>query len=184
MSDEAARAVATHPPTGVVVWLVGLPASGKSTLARDVAARLLERGERAVLLDGDEVRALLRPPPGYDEAARDAFYETLAGLASLASRQGHVVLVPATAHLRRFRERARALAPRFVEVLCDTGVEECARRDPKGLYAAALGDPSRSTLPGVGAPFERPERADVVVVPGEPGAAERVLAALATARAA
>lgn len=143
---------------GVVVWVTGRPASGKSTLAREVAREL--RG--AIVLDGDEVRGAIRPTPGYDESARDAFYETLARLAALLARQGHVVVVPATAPRRAQRERARALAPAFVEVYVDTPLEECARRDPKGLYARAAQDPSL-TLPGVNAPFEPPDEADVVV---------------------
>lgn len=147
---------------GVVVWLTGRPASGKSTLAREVARAL--RG--AIVLDGDEVREALRPEPGYDEAARDAFYETLARLAALLARQGHAVIVPATAPRRAFRERARALAPAFVEVYVDTPVEECVRRDPKGLYARAARDPELA-LPGVNVPFEAPDDADVVVRPGD-----------------
>jgi len=147
---------------GVVVWMTGRPASGKSTLAREVGREL--RG--AIVLDGDDVRDALRPPPGYDEAARDAFYETLARLAALLARQGHVVIVPATAPRRAYRERARALAPSFVEVYVDTPLEECARRDPKGLYAQAALDPELA-LPGVNAPFEPPEDADVVVMPGD-----------------
>lgn len=171
-------------PQGVVVWFVGLPASGKTTLARSVADALAARdGERAVLFDGDEVRGVLRPAPGYDAGARDAFYETLAGLAALLGRQGHVVLVAATAHLRRYRDAARALSPRFVEVLVDTSVEECARRDPKGLYARARAEPETSTLPGVGVPFERPERPELVASPGDPDAMARVLVAIAASRA-
>ncbi len=145
--------------TGVVVWFTGFPSAGKSTTARAVADRLLRAGARAVLLDGDEVRAALRPPPGYDPLARDAFYETLARLAALLAAQGHPVLVPATANLRAFRERARSLAPRWIEVFVDTPLAECQRRDAKGLYArAASGD--TSSLPGADATYEPPEHPD------------------------
>jgi adenylylsulfate kinase len=143
-----------------VVWFVGLPSSGKSTLAREVAAKL----DHAVLLDGDEVRACLHPALGYTDEERDAFYETLAQLAALISRQGHLVLVPATANLRFFRQRARALAPRFIEVFVDTPLEECVRRDAKGLYAAQA-----SALPGAGVTFEVPVSPDVTVKPGDDG---------------
>src|SRR5262245_34057334 len=102
--------------TGVVVWFTGLPASGKSTLARAVRKALRARAQDAVLLDGDQVRASLVPAPGYDEVGRGDFYESLARLAALLARQGLVVLVPATAHRAIFRQRARLLAPRFVEV--------------------------------------------------------------------
>ncbi|MDP1827665.1 MAG: adenylyl-sulfate kinase [Archangium sp.] len=155
--------------SGTVVWITGLPSSGKSTLAALVAAA---HGS-AVVLDGDEVRAALRPVPGYGEAERDAFYETLARLAALLARQGHVVLVAATAHRRAFRDRARELAPRFVEVFVDTPLAECRRRDPKGLYARA-----EHQLPGLGVTFEPPESPDVRVLPDDPGAVQRILACL------
>jgi adenylylsulfate kinase len=160
--------------TGAVVWLTGLPSSGKSTLARRLRARLAAAGRPAVLLDGDEVRAALVPAPGYDDAGRDAFYETLARLAALLARQGQVALVAATAHRRAFRERARALAPRFVEVFVDVPEETCAARDPKGLWARARAG-AAPDLPGAGPPYERPESPEVVASGGED---ERALEAI------
>lgn len=162
---------------GPIVWLTGLPSSGKSTLARAVAEALRARGAHVVVLDGDEVREALRPRPGYDDAARDAFYESLARLAALVATQGTTVLVPATANRRAFRERARALAPGgFVEVFVDTDLETCRARDAKGLYARAQ-QGGGGTLPGAGARYEPPLAADVVVRGGEDGLA-RVLACL------
>lgn len=158
--------------SGVVVWITGLPSSGKSTLAR----RTAELVERSVVLDSDEVRAALTPPPGYDDAGREAFYETLAKLAALLASQQLVVLVPATANLRRYRDRARALAPAFVEVLVDTPLAECRRRDAKGLYAAPP-----ATLPGVGAPYQPPLSPDLVVRP-EDRTPESTLALLIRSR--
>lgn len=153
--------------SGLVVWFTGPPSSGKSTLAAKVTGAL--HGARVVTLDGDEVRAALRPVPGYSEAERDAFYETLARLAAVLARQGCVVLVPATAHLRRFRERARALAPAFVEVYVATPPEECRRRDTKGLYARA-----EANLPGASVAYEVPEHPDLVISPDDQGAADRI----------
>jgi adenylylsulfate kinase len=127
-----------------------------------VAVALRARGAQVALLDGDQVRAALRPPPGYDEAGRDAFYETLARLAALLCSQGLLVLVPATAHRRAFRERARALAPAFFEVWVDTPLAECMRRDSKGLYARARHEQSGS-LPGIHQSFEPPPAAEHVV---------------------
>ena len=111
--------------SGVVVWFTGLPSSGKTTLAGRVARALAAAGRAHCVLDGDAVRAALVPPPGYDAASRAAFYATLARLAALLARQGLVVLVPATAHRRAFRDDARALAPRFVEVFVSTDVDTC-----------------------------------------------------------
>jgi adenylylsulfate kinase len=166
------------PPPGPVAWLTGLPSSGKSTLARAVAGVLRARGAHVVLLDGDEVREALRPRPGYDDAARDAFYESLARLAALLAGQGAIVLVPATANRRAFRERARALAPgRFVEVFVDTDLATCRARDAKGLYARAEQE-GGGTLPGAGAGYEPPLEPEVSVRPDDADAPGRIAAAI------
>lgn len=162
---------------GLVAWFTGLPSSGKSTLAERVAPRL-EPERAVVLLDGDAVRKALVPAPGYDAEGRAAFYESLARLAALVAGQGVVVLVPATAHRRAFRARARELAPRFVEIFVDTPLEECRRRDTKGLFARLGAD---SALPGAGLGFEAPEHADVTVTPEEEGKVERVVEAIRAA---
>jgi adenylylsulfate kinase len=141
--------------TGAVFYFTGPPSSGKSRLARNVARRLAQQGVQPVSIDGDELRAALEPAPGYDDASRDAFYETLARLGGLFARQGHVVLVAATAHLRRYRDRARAEAPRFVEVLLDTPLEECHRRDAKGLYEKVR-EGALSNVPGADLEYEAP----------------------------
>ena len=161
--------------TGAVVWFTGLPGAGKSTLARRVAARLREARREPVVLDGDDVRAVLVPRPGHDPEGRDGFYRTLAGLAALVARDGAIALVAATAHRQAWRAHARTLTPRFVEVYLATPLDECRRRDPKGLYAAAPAD-----LPGVGVAYEPPTHAEVVVVPGrEATAVDQILAHLA-----
>lgn len=164
---------------GAVVWLTGLPAAGKSTLAAHLAERLRAAGRAAVILDGDHVRAALVPHPGHDEASRDAFYRTLGGLAALIAGQGVIALVPATAHRRVWRDAARSAAPRFVEVYVATPLAECERRDPKHLYA----DPAaRAALPGTGVPYEEPLAPDVVAAGGgDRGAADAVLALLGVA---
>lgn len=177
LPDLSSARGAAPPSRGLVVWLTGLPSAGKSTLARAVAERLRPRGVAVALLDGDEVRSALRPEPGYAPADRDAFYATLAGLAALLARQGLVAIVAATAHRREFRARARARSPAFLEIFVDTPLDECRRRDAKGLYARAV-----PSLPGATEAYERPERADFIVAPGDaaPDAAlaEGILASL------
>ena len=151
-------------------------ADGMDFIRRLLAEAPACMSEHAVLvLDGDEVRSAIATRPRYDDEGRDAFYETLARLAALAADQGLVVLVPATAHLRRHRARARELTPRFLEVFVDTPLGECERRDAKGLYARARLDP-QSTLPGVGVPYEPPEAPEMVVRPGEADAVHRMIA--------
>jgi adenylylsulfate kinase len=148
--------------TGAVVWLTGLPASGKSTLAGRVAEGLRARGRATLLLDGDEVRGALAPAPGFDDAGRDDFYVTLGNLATLAARQGLIAIVAATAHRRRWRDRVREVAPRFVEIHVATTLDECRRRDPKGLYAAGL-----PAMPGDALAYEAPVAPEIVASGGE-----------------
>jgi adenylylsulfate kinase len=159
------------------VWITGLPASGKSSLARELRLRLLELGRSACVLDGDEVRGALVPPPGYDATSRDRFYETLARLAAMLACQGLDVIVAATAHRVAWRERARRLAPRFVEAFVATPADECARRDPKGLWAAAQRDEIQG-LPGGGAAYEPPERPDVIATGGHDASAVEAIVQL------
>ena len=161
--------------SGAVVWLTGLPSSGKSTLAHRLIERLRAGGAAAALLDGDDVRAALVPRPGYSPAERDAFYATLARLAALLARQGTIVLVPATAHRRAYRDEARALSPRFLEVWLDVPADVCRQRDAKGLYATAARG-AAPDLPGAGPEYEAPSNPDVIARGGEDAAAvEEVL---------
>jgi adenylylsulfate kinase len=151
--------------TAAVVWITGLPSSGKSTFARALADDLGHAGVPCCILDGDDVRRAVAPTLGYTAGERDAFYETLARLAALIAGQGLVVLVAATAHLRRYRARARELAPSFFEVWMDTPVDECRRRDSKGLYAFAESG-QESHVPGAGVDYEVPLAPDLVVRDG------------------
>jgi adenylylsulfate kinase len=160
---------------GLVVWLTGLPSSGKSTLAVRTCEKLRATGSATLLLDSDDVRAALRPEPGCDEAGRDAFYETLARLAALAAAQGFIVFVAATAHRRAFRDRARSLSPVFLEVFVDTSIEECMRRDSKGLYERARTE-GQGALPGVFVPYEAPTAAELVFRAEDHDACEKLTA--------
>lgn len=160
---------------GVVVWFTGLPSSGKSTLAARVAEALRARGVATCVLDGDAVRAVVVPPYGYDPTGRDHFYDTLAGLAAMLAAQGLAVLVPATANLRAYRERARGRAGRFVEVHVRASEATVRERDAKGLYAAQAAGVV-TCVPGADAGYEAPERADVVAEGGrDDEAVERVV---------
>jgi adenylylsulfate kinase len=148
-----------------VVWITGLPSSGKSTLAVRLRDRLRETRRCAVVLDGDEVREILGAHD-YTASARDVFYRSLAGLAAMIANQGTVAIVAATAPSRSHRAVARQYAPRFIEVYVDTPFAECARRDTKGLYAAARqGDVA--TLPGAGADYEPPTTPDMIAHGGD-----------------
>jgi adenylylsulfate kinase len=141
--------------TGAIVWFTGLPSSGKSHLARRVQARLDLEHVNSCTLDGDRVRAVLRPPPGYSDAARDDFYLTLGGLAVELALQGLVVLVPATANRRLYRDQIRERSTRFIEVWMTAPLDECRIRDAKGLYAR-FADGQMHGLPGEDLVYEAP----------------------------
>ena len=118
------------------------------------------------------------PSARRDEAARAGFYATLARLAALIASQGLVVIVAATASRRAFRDEARALAPRFVEVFVDVPASACVARDAKGLYAAER-EGRAHDLPGADAIYEGPTRPDVVASGGlDEAAVHAVLAQL------
>jgi len=158
--------------SGAIVWFTGLPASGKTTLAHRVRAAL-PPVPGALVLDSDELRAALGER-GFADDDRDRFYAIVARLAVMVAHQGLIALVAATAPRRAHRDAARASGAPFVEVWVRTSAEECARRDPKGLYAAARrGDVP--ALPGVGAAYEPPASPDVIADGGED---ERALAAI------
>jgi adenylylsulfate kinase len=147
---------------GFVVWFTGLPASGKSTLAREVRGLLLEREVHAVLMDSDDLRPVLTPSPTYSEAERDWFYGVISHLAAWLASSGVNVLIAATGHRRRYRDEARRQIQRFAEVYvcCDLAV--CQVRDPKGIYRLAE-EGRADSVPGMGVAYEPPEQPLVAV---------------------
>jgi adenylylsulfate kinase len=147
---------------GFALWLTGLPASGKSSLAQALRRLLLERVAVVQILDSDELRHKLTPQPTYSPAERDWFYEMIVFLAELLTRDGVHVLIAATAPCRAYREAARARIDHFVEVYVDCPPAVCRARDQKGLWLRA--DKGEiTTLPGVGVPYEPPETPEVRV---------------------
>jgi adenylyl-sulfate kinase len=144
--------------TAFVVWLTGLSASGKSTLARLVADELEQRGLLVDRLDGDVVREHLSKGLGFSKADRDTNIERIGWVASRLVRAGAVVVVSAISPYEEARQKARRLIEEhgaFVEVHVATSVEECIRRDPKGLYAKALAG-EIADFTGVSDPYEEP----------------------------
>jgi adenylylsulfate kinase len=158
------------------VWLTGLPACGKSAIARELGRLLHERGIDAARLESDVLRTQLTPYPRYDERERDLFYAALAHLGAFLAQQGTPVVFDATANRRRYRDEARRQIARFAEVFVDTPLEVCAARDPKGLYRAAREGRS-GTLPGAQAAYEIPEQPELVVR-GDAGTPEEAARAI------
>ena len=149
--------------TGFVLWFTGLPGAGKTTIANVVAPELEQRGFVVDHLDGDVVRTHLSLGLGFSKEDRDTNIARIAWVASRVARAGAVVIVSAISPYTEARRHARSLiephAP-FVEVHVATPLEECARRDPKGLYAKAFAG-ELTEFTGVSAPYEEPSRPEL-----------------------
>jgi len=140
-----------------VVWLTGLPASGKSSVARQVERRLFEAGCQTMLLDGDQVRHGLSGDLGFTPDDRQENIRRIGEVAGLFFRQGCIVICTFVSPFQEDRDRVRSLLPegRFLEVFVDTPLEVCEKRDPKGLYAKARsGEIAHMT--GISSPYEEP----------------------------
>ncbi|WP_158890493.1 adenylyl-sulfate kinase [Amycolatopsis anabasis] len=169
---------------GLTIWLTGLSASGKSTVAVELERRLVAAGRPAYLLDGDNLRHGLNADLGFSAADRAENVRRVGEVARLFADAGVVAVVSLISPYRADRDRVRAAHERaglsFVEVFVDTPIELCEQRDPKGMYAKArAGEITGFT--GVDDPYEAPERPDLVLRPenGDPAAmAEAVLARL------
>lgn len=140
------------------VWLTGLPASGKSAIARELVRLLHERGVEVSVLESDVMRTQLTPFPRYDDRDRDFFYGFLTKIGVALVEEGKAVVLDATANRRAYRDAARKRIARFAEVFVDTPLEVCRARDPKGLYRQ-----------GMKMPYEPPLSPELVV-PGAQGA--------------
>ncbi len=163
--DKKARAAIKHQ-TPRCVWLTGLSGSGKSTLANLLEKRLHAEGRHTYVLDGDNVRHGLNRDLGFTEADRAENIRRVAEVAKLMGDAGLIVIVAFISPFRAEREFARSLfaAGEFIEVFVDTPIEECERRDPKGLYAKAR----RGEIPGftgIDSRYEAPVSPEVHCVP-------------------
>ncbi|OBH14249.1 adenylyl-sulfate kinase [Mycobacterium sp. E1747] len=161
-------AVAEARPRGKTVWFTGLSGSGKSSVAMLVEQKLLEKGVLAYVLDGDNLRHGLNADLGFSMADRAENLRRLAHVAALLADCGNIVLVPAISPLAEQREMARnvhaAAGFDFIEVFCDTPIDECEQRDPKGLYARArAGEIAHFT--GIDSPYQPPANPDLRLTP-------------------
>ncbi|HEY3542483.1 MAG TPA: adenylyl-sulfate kinase [Gaiellaceae bacterium] len=149
--------------TGFVVWFTGLSGAGKTTVANIVEAELEQRGHVVDHLDGDIVRTHLSKGLGFSKEDRDANIHRIGWVASRVARAGAAVIVSAISPYEEARRHARSLVEPhvpFIEVYVATPLEECARRDPKGLYAAAFAG-EIADFTGVSAPYEEPSNPEI-----------------------
>ncbi|WP_037143561.1 adenylyl-sulfate kinase [Rhodococcoides fascians] len=151
---------------GATVWFTGLPASGKSTVAVALERALVESGRAAYLLDGDNVRHGLSDDLGFTPGDRAENIRRVGHLTRLLADAGVVAIASLVSPLESDRAIARALNDAagltFVEVAVSTPLEECERRDPKGLYKRARAGELKG-LTGIDAPYEPPSSPDLTI---------------------
>jgi sulfate adenylyltransferase len=163
---EVTRAAASDHRRGTVVFFTGLSGSGKSTVARALAAELADDGLRTTLLDGDAVRHHLSKGLGFDRESREMNVERIGYVASLVAEHGGIAVAAPIAPFASGRARVRALAQevgaRFVLVHVSTPLEVCEARDRKGLYARARAG-EIPDFTGISSPYEEPDDAELVI---------------------
>jgi len=147
---------------GFVIWLTGLPGSGKTTIAEKLETQLREKGIKVESLDGDEVRKNLSPELKFSKADRQTHARRVVYVSRLLARNDVAVLVALISPYREFRAYARKEIGNFVEVYTKCSLEKCMERDPKGLYRLAK-EGKITDLTGLQDPYEEPLSPEVVV---------------------
>jgi adenylylsulfate kinase len=153
---------------GLVIWITGLPGSGKSTIANAIH----EARPRFVILRMDDLRKIVTPQPTYSQSERDMVYRSIVYAAKVLSSSGHDVIIDATGNLRRWRDLAREIIPQYAEVYLKCPIETCRKREetrkdtnsaPKDIYQKGKeGWP----VPGMTAPYERPLNPEMTIETG------------------
>lgn len=144
------------------LWLTGLPASGKTTLANLLAEELNRQDMRAQVLDSDKLRKVLTPDPTYSPEERDWFYEVLPFIGKLLIQNGVNTIIAATAHRLDYRQRAREYLPQYIEVYVRCSIEVCMERDQKGIYKKALASKDMH-VPGVQELYQEPKAPALII---------------------
>jgi len=151
--------------SGIALWITGRPGSGKSTLADE----LKKAHPEFTMLRMDEFRKIVTPNPTYSDPERDIVYRSLVYISKMLTERGHDVIIDATGNLRRWRDLARQLIPRYLEVYLRCPIELCIEREtsrpethaaPREIYKkGAAGWP----VPGIGVPYEEPLHPEIVI---------------------
>ena len=147
---------------GFTVWFTGLPSSGKSTLARMLEKVLSDTDFHVEVLDGDEVRLRLSKGLGFSKEDRDENIRRISYVAKIVTRCGAVAITCAISPYREIRNEARKEIGRFVEVYVKCPLEECIRRDVKGMYKKALSGEIKN-FTGISDPYEEPLKPEIIV---------------------
>ena len=148
--------------TASVIWLTGIPGSGKTTLALELQKVYQQKGLPIEILDGDEIRKTLSKDLGFSPEDRKEHNRRVIFVAKILAKNGVTTIIPLISPYRETRANARKEIPNFVEVWVKASVDECKKRDPKGLYKKALAGEIKN-LTGLQAPYEEPENPELVL---------------------
>ena len=146
---------------GVTIWFTGLSGSGKSTIARILEKRLKTSGHKVEILDGDVVRTNLSKGLGFSKEDRDTNIKRIGFVCHLLTRNDVIAISAAISPYREVRDYNRSMIGNFMEVYAKCPIQECAKRDVKGLYEKAMKGEIKG-FTGVDDPYEEPLNAEVV----------------------
>ncbi|MEM2292170.1 MAG: adenylyl-sulfate kinase [Nitrososphaerota archaeon] len=150
---------------GFVVWFTGLPGSGKTTVAESLRNKLRETGYKVELLDGDWVRETINPDAGFTKEQRRIHLLRVAWIARILARNGVITLCSFVSPYKDVRAEVRKIIKEevpFIEVYTKCSLEECIRRDPKGLYRKAYAGEIKN-FTGIDDPYEEPEAPEIII---------------------
>ncbi|MBN1550191.1 adenylyl-sulfate kinase [bacterium] len=147
---------------GYTVWFTGLSGSGKSTLANRLAEIIRSRGQVVEVIDGDVIRRSLSKGLGFSKEGRDENIKRVGHVCSYLTATERVAIAACISPYKAIRNANRDLIGDFVEVYCKCSLDECAKRDPKGMYAKAFAGEIKG-FTGVDDPYEEPENPEVIV---------------------
>jgi adenylylsulfate kinase len=174
-SIDRSRRNALNKHHSFVIWFTGLSGSGKSTLANLLEVELYNKGIRTFLLDGDNMRLGLNKDLTFSDSDRVENIRRIAEVSKLMVDAGLVTIAAFVSPFKKDRENLKAIMGKenSVEIFVDTPIEECIKRDPKGLYKKALSGEIKN-FTGISSPYEKPDHADITVNTLEMNAEESV----------
>ena len=153
--------IGKYQVTPFVLWFTGLSGSGKSTLANLIYDKLVKKKYKVERLDGDTVRSIF-PQTGFTREERNSHVKRIGYLASMLEKNGVIVIASFISPYKESREFVRGLCKDFIEVYVDTSIEECERRDVKGLYKKARAGEIKN-FTGINDPYEIPENPEMII---------------------
>jgi adenylylsulfate kinase len=164
ITKEDRKILTKQRPT--FLWFTGLSGSGKSTIANAVEKKLFENGNFTYLLDGDNIRHGLNKDLGFDEKSRIENIRRIGEVAKLFVDSSLIVLSAFISPFAKDRQMVRDLVEEgeFIEIFVDTPIDECKKRDPKGLYKKALNGEIKN-FTGIDSPYEKPNNSEIVLKP-------------------